>query len=212
MYIIEAEQKVRIDKLVQEPGRSFLMAYCLQQGNPIDDLDNIDKNEKLSQDLFNKLKVYMRLERVHREMLSNLMQSIGTPEELEGIENQQVYISESIVSTSPIPKKSRVQETNEEKALRHVAFCDAVATLMSHPQTMQELFEGCKLFQFAPETMQTIFESSIEERMKKLSTLLDAAAERKKQSILAGKITLNSFSLSLSIYLYIYIYIYIHTM
>ena len=185
MYIIEAEQRVRIDKLIQEPGRSFLKAYCLQKGNPID-VDDVDKNEELSAGLFEKLKAYIRLERVHREMLSNLMQSIGTPEELEGLESQlAVYISKDIVDNSPTPKEPRV-ETVEEKASRQVAFCDAVASLMSHPQTMQEIFEGCKLFQFAPETMQTVFESPFGERLTKLSNLLDAAAERKRQSILAG--------------------------
>ena len=185
MYIIEAEQRVRIDKLIQEPGRSFLMAYCLQKGNPID-VDDVDKNEELSTGLFERLKAYIRLERVHREMLSNLMQSIGTPEELEGLEGQlPVYISKDVVDNSPTPKESRV-ETAEEKASRQLAFCDAVASLMSHPQTMQEIFEGCKLFQFAPETMQTVFESPFEERLTKLSNLLDAAVERKKQSILAG--------------------------
>ena len=193
MYIIEAEQKVQIDKLIQEPGRSFLMAYCSQMGNSVD-IDNVDKNEKLCENIFDKLKVYMRLERVHREMLASLMQSIGTSEELEGLESQLgVYLSKSVVETSPAPLEPR-KETTEEKASRHVAFCDAVATLMSHPQTMQELFEGAKLLQFSAETMQVIFESPLEERLTKLSSLLDTAAERKKQSILSGSVNSSSFS------------------
>ena len=101
MYIIQAEDRVRVDKLIQEPGRSYLMGYCMKKEDPID-IENVDRNEKLCLDLFEKLKVYIRLERVHREMLSALMQSIGTPDELEGLnERLAVCISKAVMDTSP---------------------------------------------------------------------------------------------------------------
>ena len=185
MYIVQAEDRVRVDKLIQEPGRSYLMGYCMKKEDPID-IENVDRNEKLCLDLFEKLKVYIRLERVHREMLSALMQSIGTPDELEGLnERLAVCISKAVMDTSPSCPEPRV-ETVEMKAQRHIAFCDAVASLLSTPQTMQEIFEGPKLFTFAPDTMQAIFESTLAERIIKLSTILDTAAERKKTSILSG--------------------------
>jgi hypothetical protein len=81
MYIIEAQDRIRIDKLIQKPGASFLNAYCVKKATEID-VVNRERNEILCLDLFAKLKIYLRLERAHRKMLETLMLSIGTPEGL----------------------------------------------------------------------------------------------------------------------------------
>ena len=186
MYIIEAVERVRIDKLVQCPGSSFLSAYCLPKPRILQTQGNyLERNEELCRELFNKLKVYLRLEQVHRKMLAALMRKIGTPEELDGLDEQiHISMSPAVAETRP---SSRAEETAQEMAERHELFFNAVATLMSFPATITEVFMGSKLVQFSPYAMQALYEKeSLEERLLDLITMLNHAAERKQTSILMG--------------------------
>ena len=157
MYVIEAEKKIRIDKLIQRPNSSYLTGYVKE----VDELkkDDVIANEELCVEIYGNLKAYLRLARVHSDMISKIMN-------MDDEKAQGLCLSAAIVKYRPdTTGKAIVKETDTESRIRQSHFTCAVANLI----------------QSTPASMQKILEEPTHSRLESLSEMLALASSQMKK-------------------------------
>ena len=159
MYVIEAEKKVCIDKLIQRPKSTYLMGYVKE----VDEAkqDDVIANEELCLEIYNNLKAYLRLAKIHSDMISEIMK-------VDNEKTQSLCLSAAIVKYRPdTTGNAIVEETDAESRTRQGRFTCAVANLI----------------QSTPASMQKILEEPTYSRLISLSEMLDLASGQMKQEL-----------------------------
>ncbi len=162
MYVIQATKKVRIDKLIQKPNSSYLTGYIRNVDNRSDNWEeDLLTNESLCVEIYNNLKVYLRLAKIHAKMISALMK-------IDDKETSNLCLSPAIVRSKPDTSGNPyLGETEEDIYERHERFTCAVANLI----------------QSTPSSMQKILEESTNARLESLKKLLDMASGQMKNEL-----------------------------
>ena len=159
MYVIEAEKRIRIDKLIQRPKSSYLMGYV--KGTDEVEEEDVIANEELCVEIYSNLKAYLRLAKIHSDMISKIMK-------VDNKETQNMCLSAAIVRYRPdTTGNAIVQETDSESSVRQARFTCAVANLI----------------QSTPASMQKILEEPTFLRLKSLSEMLGLASGQMKREL-----------------------------
>lgn len=163
MYVIQATKKVRIDKLIQRPNSSYLTGYIRDVDVKDEDWKaEILSNESSCVEIYNNLKVYLRLTKIHAKMISTLMK-------IDDKETSNLCLSPAIVRSRPdTTGKLNLGESEEDMHERQETFTCAVANLI----------------QSTPSSMQKILEETTNARLSSLKKLIDMASGQMKNELL----------------------------
>ena len=173
MYVIEAESRIRIDKLIQKPNASYLTGYVKREDEvSIDDVMGI---EELCVEIYNNLKAYLRLAKLHSDMISTIMQ-------VDSKDAQNLCLSSAIVRYRPdTTGKAILNEIDEESRMRQERFTCAVANLIqSTPSRMQRILEESTLCRLRSLAEMLNIASG---QMKRELTMVETYKERNEKSI-----------------------------
>lgn len=162
MYVIQATKPVKIDKLIQKPNSSYLTGYIQDVDIRNDDWErDLLTNESLCVEIYNNLKVYLRLAKIHAKMIAALMK-------IDDKETSNLCLSPAIVRSKPDTSgKVNFGETEEDAYERQERFTCAVANLI----------------QSTPSLMQKILEENTNARLNSLKKLLDMASGQMKNEL-----------------------------
>jgi len=154
MYVIEAVEQVKIEKLIQKPTSSYLIGYSskVQKG-----LGEIDGNESICMEIFTNLKIYLRLARVHSKMVAELMK-------IEPPDSKMLCLSPAVLKYKPYTGDI---ETTEKTLDRQARFASAIANLV----------------QSTPSRMQNIFEADVHSQLQSLREMIDIASSQIKNEL-----------------------------
>lgn len=155
MYVIEAEEQVRIEKLIQKPTSSYLLGYLSKvKKGP----GEIDGNESICMEIFTNLKIYLRLARVHSKMVAELMK-------IEPPDSKMLCLSPAVLKYKPYP--ADITETAEDTLDRQARFASSIANLV----------------QSTPSRMQNIFEADVHSQLQSLREMIDIASSQIKNEL-----------------------------
>ena len=174
MYIVKADRRVRIEKVIQRPGSSYLLGYV------VDDEPNYDAvSTEVCYSLFDKLKYFLRLCRLYKSILSRSYMT--SPDDLNSATAavEKIYLSREILRTQP---SSWLETPPETLASCQDEFISAVTNFLFYPSSVFEIFEGGspKLITCSLERLQSAFESPMAVRTQIILELLEAAIEKQR--------------------------------
>ena len=157
MYVIQAEDRVEIKKVIQRPTNGYLTGYISRGDGADKDPANNEENEILCQTIYTNLKIYLRLARIHSSTLAEMM----------GIDSNDLKLlclSPSIVLNKPGVERSELPDRIAE---RHSQFTNSIANLI----------------QSSPSSMQVILEGTVNYRLTTLCTMIETASIQIKREL-----------------------------
>ena len=162
-FIIESTSRIRIHRIIQTEPYILAEVELDYNDNKIDNKSEIILCENLCYDVYNLLKIYLRIHKYHRQQQHHMYDQSTTSTSTSSTQ-QNVLFQPAVHRNRPQPD---LREADKGVA-RHIAFSHACANLLStEPAILQQIFQN-RLISYRLHGIKRILAEAIDE----LSSLL----------------------------------------